>query len=110
MEEGIHGSSVRPIGPEADLQQQMEATSMRSKKFAILGLSTALVMSLVLVTRLARADVILNADIPISFFDVDQCTGEFIFFSGPVHVVLRETLDDSGGLHFGIHQDYTDVT
>ena len=82
---------------------------MRHKKFAMLGLSAALVVSLALVPRLARADVFFNQDIPISFIDYSQCTGEYIFFSGTLHVVYRETVDGSGGLHVGVHENYSDV-
>jgi hypothetical protein len=83
---------------------------MKYKRLALLGLSAALVVSLVLATRLARADVFFNQDIPISFVDFSPCTGELISFSGTIHVVERETVDGSGGIQIGIHENYQGVT
>jgi len=79
------------------------------RSFAILGLSAALIVSLVLVTRPARADVIINEDCPIEFCVWNPCTCEYVQFCGVIHLVIRVTEDGAGGCHLGVHENFHDV-
>ena len=83
---------------------------MRYKRFAMLGLSAAVVVSLVLVARLARAAVFIQQDIPISITGFDSCTGEDILVSGTAHEVGAATLDNAGGAHIVAHVNFQDVS
>jgi hypothetical protein len=77
---------------------------MRHNKFAMLGLSAALVVSLLLVARVALAEDILNLDLPASTTTFDPCTGEDVLLSGTIHLIFRVSADSAGGLHIGLYQ------
>jgi hypothetical protein len=47
--------------------------------------------------------VIFNANVPIDGLAVIPKTGHLVQVSGPLHIVLEETFDSSGGLHIKEH-------
>jgi hypothetical protein len=47
--------------------------------------------------------VIFNGNIPLDAFVIIPKTGDVVHLSGPLHVVLEETVDSSGGLHIKEH-------
>jgi hypothetical protein len=58
----------------------------------------------------ASAETVVNEHIPISGLVLNECNGETVALSGEAHVVIRETSDGAGGMHFGFHGNFTGVT
>lgn len=66
-----------------------------------------LVLSLPGAMRNAIADTIQNESLPISLYLYVPCAnggaGEFVFLSGPLHVMYNITVDQAGGAHVNAH-------
>jgi hypothetical protein len=68
--------------------------------FLILGLTCSL-------TRLAQAEVTDNLKVPVNIGVFIPCaaggSGEVVFLTGNLHVLLRFTIDNGGGIHAASH-------
>lgn len=53
----------------------------------------------------AAAEVVTNVRTPIAGTIVNICNGENVDYAGEEHFVFRATVDGSGGIHLGIHQN-----
>jgi hypothetical protein len=53
----------------------------------------------------ARADDVFNITFPANGVVSDPCTGQMYASTGECHATLRRTVDSSGGVHFGVHED-----
>ena len=69
-----------------------------------------LVLALVLVPTTASAAVIQNVTVPLSQEVFNPCTGDIFTASGNIHLVVAETADGSGGMHFHIDVNVSNVT
>src|SRR5262249_34316823 len=76
-------------------------------KYVAAAASAALVV--LAVSMPARADVVLNQDSDLSYIDFNPCGGEPIAVSGTSHVLITQTVDNSGGFHTHFHINYSDV-
>ena len=54
----------------------------------------------------ALAEVTTNVRLPIAGTVINPCNGENVDYEGTVHVVLRTTVDGSGGIHLGGNANY----
>jgi hypothetical protein len=69
-----------------------------------------LVLALVLVPTSVSAAVIQNDTMPLSQEVANPCTGDVFIASGSIHLVIAETIDLSGGMHFHIDVNVSNVT
>jgi hypothetical protein len=51
----------------------------------------------------AKADVVVNVDVPISITLTIPCTGDVVTLTGPLHVLDTLTFDNTGGVHVKMH-------
>jgi hypothetical protein len=77
--------------------------------------ASLLIMGLTAAPALGQATTeITHETFPISVFAFVPCAaggaGEEVFVSGKAHVVIKETIDGSGGTHFLIHLNYQGLT
>ncbi len=69
-----------------------------------------LAAALWLVPATSSAAVIQNANMPLNQTVFNPCSGDLFVASGTIHVVAAETADASGGFHFHLDVNVSDVT
>jgi hypothetical protein len=69
-----------------------------------------LATALWLVPAASSAAVIQNMSVPLNQTVFNPCTGDFFLASGTIHIVLTQTADASGGFHFDVDVNVSDVT
>lgn len=73
--------------------------------FIAFPLLAAITMAMSL-TLPSLAATIVNEDIPLTFNTTNPCNNENVTLSGTVHLVIDETFDNNGGVHFDFHANY----
>jgi hypothetical protein len=79
---------------------------MRNKK-SLLILMAVILSATCSMTQLAQAEVVTNITVPVNMNVSVPCAaggaGETVSLSGDLHVLLRLTIGNSGGIHLGSH-------
>jgi hypothetical protein len=83
-------------------------------KIAKFGLTAVVAVALAVMTvgllRQARADVLVNTDIPVAPFIANPCNGETIALSGVGHLIIAETVASSGNFLLRLHINGQDIS
>jgi hypothetical protein len=90
--------------------QHHTAPSWRRWLFIAFPSSLAAVLFALMLTLPASAESFVNTTIPLSLAIVNPCNGESVTVNGFVHDTIQVTLDDSGGTHVDIHDNFEDVS
>lgn len=71
--------------------------------FKWMAIAIATLATSLAIASSAQAAVVLREDVIIDQVIVNQCLNEPLHIRGIFHVVVRETIDNAGGVHTGFH-------
>jgi hypothetical protein len=63
----------------------------------------------VIALPVTKAEVVTNVSVSVNGTAIAGCS-ETVSLTGDLHVVVRQTADDSGGVHIGVHANAQDVS